>query len=226
MSDRSVTLPCAQTARPPHGTPIHSSAASATTRAAECIRLTILHALLLLACAARVGAQEPEPASLDPFARGAWHFETAAIAALEAWNYNISHEELYGLDQGVVYGLRDGLALRMQQRFIYVSQRSQDAVVLGLTIGVRARLVTRGRWSAFLQGDLGVSHTALATPPRGTRFNYVAIGGGGAMVRVHPRVHLVSALQLVHISNNGIKGSSRNPDIEAIGPSIGLLIRF
>jgi hypothetical protein len=190
------------------------------------MRLTILHAFLLLAFAPAARAQEPAPASADPFARGAWHFETAAIAALEAWNYNISHEELYGLDQGVSYGLRDGLALRMQQRLFYVSQRAQDAVVLGLTVGVRTRVIARGRWSAFVQGDVGISHTALATPPRGTRFNYLAIGGGGAMVRVHPRLSLVSVLQLVHISNNGIKGASRNPDIEAIGPSIGLLIRF
>ena len=190
------------------------------------MRLTILHAFLLLALAATARAQEPAPAPPDPFARGVWHFETAALAALEAWNYNISHEELYGLDQGLTYGLRDGLALRVQQRVIYVSQRAQDAVVLGLTIGLRTRVIGRGRWSAFVQGDIGISHTALATPPRGTRFNYLAVGGGGAMVRVHPRIHLVSALQLVHISNNGIKGPSRNPDIEAIGPSIGLLVRF
>ena len=189
------------------------------------MRLTILHALLLVAFAASARAQAP-PASSDPFARGAWHFESAAIAAIEAWNYNISHEELYGLDQGVTYGVREGVALRMHQRLIYVSQRSQDAVVLGLTVGVRTRVIARGRWSAFVQGDVGISHTALATPPRGTRFNYLAIGGGGAMVRVHPRIHLVSALQLIHVSNNGIKGPSRNPDIEAIGPSLGLLIRF
>jgi hypothetical protein len=190
------------------------------------MRLTILHTFLLFAFAAPARGQDAPPPSSDPFARGAWHFETGALAALEAWNYNISHEELYGLDQGVSYGLRDGLALRMQQRFIYVSQRAQDAVILGLTIGVRTRVIARGRWSAFVQGDVGISHTALATPPRGTRFNYLAIGGGGAMVRVHRRIHVVSALQLVHISNNGIKGASRNPDIEAIGPSIGLLIRF
>jgi hypothetical protein len=191
------------------------------------MRVTILHAILLLAFAVPARAQPGDPPRQpDPFARGAWHFETAAIAALEAWNYNISHEELYGLDQGVTYGWRDGLAIRMQQRLIYVSQRAQDAVVLGVTIGVRTRVIERGRWSAFVQGDVGISHTALATPPRGTRFNYLAIGGGGAMVRVHPRVHLVSTLQLIHISNNGIKGASRNPDIEAIGPSLGLLIRF
>lgn len=162
----------------------------------------------------------------DAFAKGRWHFETEAIAAVEAWNYNVSHEELYGLSEGVTYGLRDGLALRASQRFAYVSQRSQDAVMLGLTIGVRGRLYQRGRVAAYLQGDVGISHTAIATPPRGTRFNYVAIGGGGVMVRVHARAHVFSTLQLVHISNASLKGPGRNPDLEAIGPTVGLLLRF
>jgi hypothetical protein len=162
----------------------------------------------------------------DAFARGRWHFEVDATAALEAWNYNISHEELYGLSQGVTYGVRNGLVIRATQRMAYVSQRAEDAILLGLTIGVRGRLYQRGRVSGFLQGDLGISHTAIATPPRGTRFNYLAVGGGGVMVRVHPRIHLVSALQLIHVSNAGVKGPGRNPDIEAIGPSLGLLIRF
>ena len=48
----------------------------------------------------------------DPFARGRWHVEFALQAALEAWNYNSSHEELYGLIEGVTYGVRDGLVLR------------------------------------------------------------------------------------------------------------------
>ena len=162
----------------------------------------------------------------DAFARGRWHFEADATAALEAWNYNISHEELYGLSQGVTYGVRNGLVIRAIQRMAYVSQRAEDAILLGLTIGVRGRLYQRGRLSAFLQGDLGISHTAIATPPRGTRFNYLAAGGGGVMMRVHPRLHLVSALQLIHVSNAGIKGPGRNPDIEALGPSLGLLVRF
>jgi hypothetical protein len=190
------------------------------------MRLTILHAILLLALPAAAHAQDSTSPAREPFARGTWHFETGVAAALEAWNYNTSHEELYGLDQGVTYGVRDGLAVRMQQRFMYVSQRAQDAVVLGLTIGVRRRVLARGRWSAFVQGDVGVSHTALATPPRGTRFNCLILAGGGAMVRVHPRMQLVSTLQLIHLSNAGIKGPSRNPDIQAIGPTLGLLIRF
>jgi len=176
-------------------------------------------------CAVPSRAQtRPDPA--DPFAAHAWHFETEALAAIEAWNYNISHEELYGLSEGVTYGVKPGLVLRANQRFTYVSQRAEDAVLLGLTIGVRGRIYRRGRVSAFLQGDLGISHTAIATPPRGTRFNYVAMGGAGALIRLRPRVHLVTTLQLVHVSNASLKGPSRNPDIEAIGPSVGLLFRF
>lgn len=170
-------------------------------------------------------AQSAGPAD-DAFARGRWHFEAEATAGIEAWNYNISHEELYAVSEGVTYGVRNGLVIRAIQRMAYVSQRAEDAILLGLTIGVRGRVYQRGRLSAFLQGDLGISHTAIATPPRGTRFNYLAVGGGGVMVRVHPRIHLVSALQLIHVSNAGVKGPGRNPDIEAIGPSLGILVRF
>jgi hypothetical protein len=192
------------------------------------MRLTILHAFLTLAALAcgapRAAAQAPSPAG--PFDKGAWHFETDVGFALEAWNYNISHEELFGFRQGVTYGLRDGIVLRASQQFFYVSQRSQDAVLLGLTVGGRFRIAQKGRVMGFLQGDLGISYTAIAAPPRGTRFNYLAIGGGGVLVRLRPRVHFVGTLQLIHVSNNGIKGPGRNPDIEAIGPAAGLLFRF
>ena len=189
------------------------------------MRHTIPYALLLLVLSALPArAQSADPA--DPFAKGRWHFETDAVAALEAWNYNISHEELYGLSEGVTYGMRDGLVLRANQRFVYVSQRAEDAVLLGLTIGVRGRVYQRGRVSVFLQGDVGISYSAIAAPPRGTRFNYIAMGGGGLMVRVRPRIHVVSALHVIHFSNASLEGPSRNPDIEAIGPSLGLLFRF
>ncbi len=148
------------------------------------------------------------------------------MAAVEAWNYNISHEELYGLSEGITYGVGHGLVLRANQRLAYVSQRAEDAVLLGLTIGLRGRVYRRGRVSAFLQGDIGISHTAIATPPRGTRFNYLAAGGGGLTVRVRARLHLVHAVQLIHVSNAGVKGPGRNPDLVAVGVSIGLILRL
>ena len=162
--------------------------------------------------------------SHDPFARGRWRAEFAAQAALEAWNYNTSHEELYGLVQGVTYGLRTGLVLTARQRLYYVSQRRNDSRVLGLTGGLRGRFFRRGRTSWFWQFDLGISDAAIAVPNRGTRFNYLALGGGGIAVALSRRVSVMTTVEVIHISNANLAGPDRNPDIEAIGPSLGLII--
>ena len=181
--------------------------------------------VLLLAVDAQAQVRQP-PAQPDVFARSRWQAEFAAQAALEAWNYNPSHEELYGLVQGVTYGLRDGLMITAHQRLYYVSQRLNDTRVLGLTGGLRARIYRRGRASGFVQFDLGISDAAVAVPPRGTRFNYLALGGGGIFVRLGERVNAIASLDVMHISNAGLKGPDRNPDIEAIGSSLGLTVSF
>jgi hypothetical protein len=181
--------------------------------------------IALLAGDARAQATAPS-ASGDAFAKGRWRAEFLAQAALEAWNYNPSHEELYGLIQGVSYGLRDGLVLIARQRIHYISQRRNDSRLLGLTAGLRGRVYRHGRTTGFLQFDLGVSDAAVALPPGGTRFNYLAIGGGGVMVRINHRVQAIGTLEVVHISNAGLAGNDRNPDIEAIGPSLGVTIGF
>jgi hypothetical protein len=181
--------------------------------------------LALFAADARAQTAIPPPPD-DVFAKGRWHAEFALQAALEAWNYNPSHEELYGLVQGVTYGLRDGLVVVARQHLYYVSQRANDSRVLGLTGGLRGRVFRRGRASAFLQFDIGISDAAVAAPPGGTRFNYLAIGGGGFTWRINRRLDAITTLEVIHISNAGIAGPDRNPDIEAIGPSLGLLIGF
>jgi hypothetical protein len=178
--------------------------------------------LALVACAP-ADAQGPT-AQDDPFARHRWHFETSLHAAFEAWNYNVSHEELYGLSEGLTYGLRDGLVLTMDQHFYYVSQRANDSWLLGLTAGVRGRVYQRGRSSVYLDGSAGISDAAIAVPPRGTRFNYIATGGGGLLVQVSRRIHGMVGVQWIHVSNNSLKGPGRNPDTEAVGPRLGLVI--
>ena len=166
------------------------------------------------------------PPHADAFAKGRWGVEFLAQAALEAWNYNPSHEELYGLTQGVTYGLRDGLVLIARQRLFYVSQRRNDSRLLGITTGLRGRVLRRGRTSTFLQFDIGMSDAAVALPPGGTRFNYLAIGGVGVSMQLNDRVQAIGVVEVIHISNAGIAGHDRNPDIEAIGPTIGVTIGF
>src|SRR5438094_123873 len=81
---------------------------------------------------------------------------------------------------------------------------ANDTGVLRAPLGTPARVYRRGRTSAFLEGNVGISDAAIAAPPRGTRFNYLAFGSGGVLVRVKPRIHLLAALQLIHISNNSL----------------------
>jgi hypothetical protein len=178
----------------------------------------------LLACGERAAFAQASGPVDGPFDPGRWHAEFATQAALEAWNYNISHEQLYGLSEGVTYGLKKGLVLTATQRIYYVSQQANDAWVLSVTGGLRRRLYQRGRLSVFGEVALGISDTAIATPPRGTRFNYLAIGSAGTLVRLRPRVYLLAQLQVTHVSNASLKGPSRNPDIEAVGVGTGLLL--
>jgi hypothetical protein len=189
------------------------------------IRLTILQPLASLAALA-VLACSPAAAQDDPFAAHRWHFETGLHAAVEAWNYNVSHEEAYGLAEGVTYGVTDGLLLTATQRIYYVSQRANDTWLLGLTVGVRGRVYHRGRVDVYLEGDVGVSDAAIAAPPRGTRYNYLALGSAGVITRVRRGTFARVGMQWIHVSNNSLKGPGRNPDIEAIGPVLGLIWRF
>ena len=189
--------------------------------------LPILSAILSLALlSGDARAQTPSSSSLDPFANGRWSAEFLAQGALEAWNYNPSHEELFGLVQGVTYGLRDGLVLMVRQRLYYVSQRRNDSRAIGITSGLRGRVYKRGRMSAFLQFDMGIADAAVALPPGGTRFNYLAVGGGGVAIQMNRRLQAIAALEVIHISNAGLAGPDRNPDIEAIGPTVGVSIGF
>jgi len=184
----------------------------------------VIAGVLALAASTLAHAQTPVATTDDPFAKRRWHFETGFHSAFEAWNYNVSHEELYGLSEGLTYGLKDGLVLTATQHIYYVSQRANDSWLLGLTAGFRGRVYRQGRSIVYLDGSVGISDAAIAVPPRGTRFNYLANGGGGVLVRLSSRVHALAALQWIHVSNNSLKGPGRNPDTEAVGGRLGLVI--
>jgi hypothetical protein len=172
-------------------------------------------------------AQAPAPVPADnPFSRRGWHLELSYHLAAETWNYNVSREEMHGIIAGLTYGLREGLALTARAPLYYVNQRGVDGFLLGATAGVRGRIFRYRRASFFLEVDVGISESDTTVPPRGTRFNYLALGGGGATIRLRPGVHLLTAMRWVHVSNGGLAGRDRNPDIEAVGPQLGVLIGF
>jgi len=181
--------------------------------------------LVIAPAAANAQGARPVPAE-DPFADRGWHLELGGHAAIEAWNYNNTHEKMYGWHAGLTYGLRQGLLVVVRSPLYYVDQRGTDAFLLGVTAGVRGRIYRRGRLSVFLELDVGISEADVAVPPRGTRFNYLALGSAGTTVRVKGAVHLLASMRWAHVSNSGIAGRDRNPDIEAVGPQIGILMGF
>jgi hypothetical protein len=179
---------------------------------------------ILAAAPGARGQQQPLPA--DPFERGAWNFQLAGHAAFEIWNYNGNHEELYGFVPGVSYGISDAVAAVVTFPMYWVNQRGVDAPLQGITFGLRSRLYRRGLVSIYFDVDVGWSYADTYTPPRGTRFNYLALGTVGAMVPIGRGIDLMTGVRLIHVSNNGLAGRDRNPDIEALGLQIGVLRRF
>lgn len=186
-----------------------------------------LFLLLLIGAPGTASAQNDRlgPAE-DAFAGGSWHLELAGHSALEAWNYNNSHEKMHGWSAGLTYGIRNGLALTVRSPLYYVDQRGIDAFLFGVTAGVRGRIYRRHRLSVFLELDVGVSDADVAVPPRGTRFNYLAMGSAGATLRLRGTVHALASMRWAHVSNASLAGRDRNPDIEAIGPQVGILMGF
>ncbi|HXG55558.1 MAG TPA: hypothetical protein VNJ03_09300 [Vicinamibacterales bacterium] len=188
-------------------------------------RLTIAHCVtvLLLWTAAPALAQS-DPGDL--FTKGEWHLELGAHGAVETWNYNISHENMFAGAPGVTYGLGKGTVFVVNTPLYYVDQRGIDAMFLGVTWGVRGRVYRRSRFSVYLEFEVGISKADVFTPPGGTRFNYLALGAAGLTTRLSSETHLLTGIKWVHVSNNSLAGRSRNPDIEAVGPHVAILRRF
>jgi hypothetical protein len=190
-------------------------------RAAVAIACLLLDSLPLFAQSAPA-----PPASDDPFARRSWNLELTSHVAFETWNYNTSREEMYGLTVGLTYGLGNGIVLIARAPLYYVDQRGVDGSLIGVTTGIRGRIYRYKSTSFFLELDVGISEADTIVPPRGTRFNYLALGSGGVTIGLAPRVHILAAMRWIHVSNGGLAGRSRNPDIEAVGPQLGVLVGF
>lgn len=193
------------------------------------MRLTLAYRSIVFAITlltATLANAQSRVASDDPFADASWHLELGSHYAIETWNYNNNHEIMAGAVVGVSYGLKKDLALVLTAPLHYVDQRGTNAWLLGATWGVRWRVLGIGRLGVFVEGDVGVSRAETYTPPRGTRFNYLALGGAGLTMRLAPGTHLLTGMTWIHVSNGGFAGRDRNPDIEAVGPRLALLLRF
>jgi hypothetical protein len=67
---------------------------------------------------------------------------------------------------------------------------------------------------------------AGTVPDRGARFNYLGQSSVGITRPVSARTSLTAALMWLHVSNNGLAGRARNPDIQALGVRVGVSVQL
>lgn len=152
-----------------------------------------------------------------------WAADLTGLGLAEAWDRNESREAIVGLAVGADRRIWRGLSARIEGLASRVLQTGADAWLTGFTVGSRAR-VRQGRLRPFADLAVGLSYASADTPPRGTASNYLIVAGGGVSVRMGGAAVELGARWL-HISNNGRQGRHRNPDIQALGVTVGLGLR-
>lgn len=168
-------------------------------------------------------AQADEPSGAPPRPPGAWTLELGGEFTREAWNYNLSDEDLWGGSTSVWYRVTPGWSIGSEVLVIWVHQeRVASTPIAGLSIAGRRAFRTR-RALYFAEVAGGLSYAARFVPQRGTRFNYLAEAGAGVIRPVGRGLQLVTALRWLHVSNSGVAGRSRNPDIQALGVRVGVI---
>ena len=143
----------------------------------------------------------------------------------ESWSFNRARETLVGGTVAAGYSFGAGWQLNTEFSLLRVSQETDYAVLVPALSPMIRWLAYRGRdVSFFLELGPGVSYASDMVPRRGTRFNYVFQAGGGLGYRLRAGFSLVSGLRWFHLSNNNLAGRSRNPDIQALGGYVGIII--
>ena len=169
------------------------------------------------------GPEERPPGGL--FGSNGWNVEVSGQFLVEAWDLNVSKESLFGGTVGLGYALAERWQINAELSFLRVSQDTSYDVLLSAVSGiVRWRAYQDGPVSIFLEIGPGVSYASDEVPAGGTRFNLVLQAGGGMTYRLVPRVNLVGGLRWLHLSNNGLNGRDKNPDIQALGMYLGWVV--
>ena len=198
----------------------------------RCVTTLVAATVLMLVSAETGWGQTPRsgpgaPPAADPFVRNAMGIEVAGALLTEAWNSNGTHEVVGEGTFGVNWCFRDGAALVVQFHAAGIAQaRPRAAFLNGLVPAVRFRLFSRKEFTLFFELGAGVSWSDTATPPRGTRFNFLAVASSGFMYKLTPQLYAVASARLFHLSNASLFGRDRNPDIEALGGTFGIYFGF
>jgi hypothetical protein len=153
-----------------------------------------------------------------------WALEIGGAALREAWDYNLSDEDVGAVLATLFYRLSRDWALGVEFAGIGVHQERVPSVgVGGFALMARwQRPLGAGSW--FADAGAGLSYGSGIVPERGTRFNYIAQSSVGISRPLRTGLRMTAALMWLHLSNNGLASRARNPDIQALGVRVGVSI--
>ena len=140
----------------------------------------------------------------------------------EAWDYNLSDEDLGGIWATLFYPVSRHWAFGVEIAGIGVHQERVPSVAIGAFALVARWQRPLGGGSWFADTGAGLSYGSGIVPERGTQFNYVAHASVGILRPLRAGRSVTAALLWLHLSNNGLAGRSRNPDIQAVGVRVGV----
>ena len=163
------------------------------------------------------------PSSPDP---DRWRLQLVGGVFREAWDMNASREHLVGASVGVSRDLSRSWMLGFETHLMHVNQSPEvDAFLPAGTKVLRWRAYRGPNTTIFIEGGGGISYASNEVPGHGTRFNFVSQTGVGMARALNSRIELVGGLRWLHVSNNSLRGHSRNPDIQAVGIYFGWQLR-
>lgn len=153
---------------------------------------------------------------------GEWSLQVSGSFFRESWDLNAFREQLLGASVGAFRQLTPRWAIGFEANFLHVRQNPlRDVLLPAGNALLRWSALQLGKTTVFAEGGGGLSYASGMVPNEGTRFNFVSQTGVGVMRSISRRVDVVGGARWLHVSNNGLDGSRRNPDIQALGLYIG-----
>ncbi len=151
-----------------------------------------------------------------------WAVEVTGGFFLESWDMNQFREQLLGGAVSLYRQVSPRWALGVETHMLHVNQTpARNVFMPALCMMVRWSALERGQTSVFVEGGAGPAYASHRVPDHGTQFNIVAQTGVGLSRQLTSRVDMLRGARWVHVSNNGLDGSWRNPDIQALGLYLG-----
>ena len=172
-------------------------------------------------------ARPPSTSGGQSAGRDGWHLELTGELLRESWDVNRSREELVGGAVSLHRHLLSSWAVGVEASLLHVRQEPVDDVLVpALSLMLRWSAFRVGETAVFFEGGGGLSYATGVVPHDGTRLNLVSRVGVGIVRPLSPRVGVVGGLGWFHLSNNSLNGRDHNPDIQALGLSVGWRVAY